>query len=259
MGNFKPPVEVLWEKYSYNPLTGRFHRILDDYELMGNVVGVNARSHQLSINSCHRYPYGVCVFAWLNGRWPKDGFQIDHINHDPFDHRSWNLREVTRAQNMANRRRAGRLPSPVKPPQFDVSLLPDFLQDAVLSVSVDRSIHHSSTDSLVSCSDAQLAAISEMGWQRPKLGDKVITCYKPATRRRFTPALKFYTSAVLGLKDHAIHVGDIALLWLATVGADSRRPNFYYIAYSLSRVSGCSINLSDGFLSFGSKVTDLPG
>lgn len=43
------------------------------------------------------------VFYLHHGRWPKDGFEIDHINRDRSDNRIENLREVTRQQNAANR------------------------------------------------------------------------------------------------------------------------------------------------------------
>jgi hypothetical protein len=96
----KPPVSLLWEKYAYNPLTGRFHCPVDDYEFRGNHC---RHSHQLSISGAHRYPYGVCVFAWIKGRWPKPGMQIDHINRDPFNHRHWSIRQVTPEENLRNR------------------------------------------------------------------------------------------------------------------------------------------------------------
>ena len=105
MANYRPPVETLWEKYSYNPFTGRFHSIIDDYEYRGNLVGIPpSTSHQLSVSGKSRFPYGVCVFAWLNGRWPQEGLEIDHIDRNPFNHRHWNIREVTRGENMLNRR-----------------------------------------------------------------------------------------------------------------------------------------------------------
>jgi len=110
MAKPKPPVSLLWEKYSYNPFTGRFHSLDNDYEYRGNFVGSGGKSHQLSISTIHRYPYGVCVFAWLHGRWPIQGIHIDHINYNPFDHRAWNIRELTTTENIKRRRRAGRLP-----------------------------------------------------------------------------------------------------------------------------------------------------
>ena len=110
MAKPKPPVSLLWEKYSYNPFTGRFHSIDDDYEYRGNFVGTGGKCHQLSITSIHRYPYGVCVFAWLYGRWPIQGMHIDHINYNPFDHRMWNIRELNNKENITRRRRTGTVP-----------------------------------------------------------------------------------------------------------------------------------------------------
>ncbi len=103
MGKPKPPVSFLWEKYSYNPITGFFHCRETDYRFGGN-CSVRSNSHGLSLNSEHRYPYGVCVWAFLHGRWPEEGMVIDHINRNPFDHRPHNLREVTRAENNRNSR-----------------------------------------------------------------------------------------------------------------------------------------------------------
>ena len=107
MGKPKPPVSFLWDKYSYNPLTGYFHCRKTDYRFGGNCA-VRSNSHGLSLSNEHRYPYGVCVWAFLNGRWPEEGKVIDHINRNPFDHRPFNLREVSRSANVKNARTVGR-------------------------------------------------------------------------------------------------------------------------------------------------------
>jgi len=101
--NVRPPVEDLWEKYSYNPFTGALHRRDNDRPLKGNHC---SKSHQLSIHGTARHPYGVVVFAWVNGRWPIHGMEIDHIDRNPFNQRWYNLREVTRRQNMQNTSRS---------------------------------------------------------------------------------------------------------------------------------------------------------
>ena len=101
--NVRPFVGDLWDKYSYNPSTGTLHRRDNDRPLLGNRCN---RSHQLSIHGSSRHPYGVVVFAWINGRWPIQGMEIDHIDRDPFNQRWHNLREVTRRQNMQNTRRS---------------------------------------------------------------------------------------------------------------------------------------------------------
>ena len=114
MGKPKPPVSLLWEKYSYNPLTGFFHCRETDYRFGGN-CSVRSNSHGLSLSGEHRYPYGVCVWAFINGRWPEEGMVIDHINRNPFDHRPHNLREVTRSENTRNRRGWKNKPKVAKP------------------------------------------------------------------------------------------------------------------------------------------------
>ena len=101
--NVRPTVAELWEKYSYNPFTGTLHRRDNDRPLRGNRCN---RSHQISIQYNSRHPYGAVVFAWIHGRWPIQGMEIDHIDRNPFNQRWYNLREVTRRQNMQNTRRS---------------------------------------------------------------------------------------------------------------------------------------------------------
>ena len=125
MGKPKPPVALLWDKFSFNPFTGKFHsrcgspaatpvnkRKLPDDPIQGNVVGrKHSPSHQLSISGEHRYPYAVCVWAWVHGFWPEDvplisgdSMTVDHIDHDPFNHRPWNLQILPMRQNIARER-----------------------------------------------------------------------------------------------------------------------------------------------------------
>lgn len=143
MGKPKPPVSLLWDKYSFNPLTGLFHsrrgspertpankRKQPDEVMAGNVVSYRQTndpsrsrkpSHQLSIDKDHRYPYGVCVWAWIHGEWPENAIQynakqpkdaiqlslshlfaiqVDHKDNNPFNHRPWNLRLLPGYANM---------------------------------------------------------------------------------------------------------------------------------------------------------------
>ena len=141
MGKPKPPVSLLWDKYSFNPLTGRFHsrhgspantpinkRKKPDDVIHGNNVGnMDGRkgSHQLSIDKGHRYPYAVCVWAWIHGKWPEDcihyrhkqpkdciqlslshlfAIQVDHVDFDPFRHHPWNLQLLPGYANIERNR-----------------------------------------------------------------------------------------------------------------------------------------------------------
>jgi HNH endonuclease len=54
-------------------------------------------------------PHSHVVWLMKHGRWPRDGFNLDHENDDPMDNRPDNLKEVTRAENQ--RKRRGRIVS----------------------------------------------------------------------------------------------------------------------------------------------------
>ena len=49
-------------------------------------------------------PYSHIVWFLKYGRWPKEGFVLDHINDDPLDNRPVNLQEMTEEQNQKKRR-----------------------------------------------------------------------------------------------------------------------------------------------------------
>lgn len=48
--------------------------------------------------------YANLVFFLKNGRWPKPGHHIDHIDDDSLNNRPDNLQEITEAENQAKRR-----------------------------------------------------------------------------------------------------------------------------------------------------------
>jgi hypothetical protein len=51
--------------------------------------------------------YANAVWFLTHGKWPRDGYHIDHINDDALDNRPVNLQEITEAEN--HKKRRGRL------------------------------------------------------------------------------------------------------------------------------------------------------
>jgi hypothetical protein len=49
-------------------------------------------------------PHSHVVWFLKHGRWPKDGYNLDHISDDPMDNRIANLQEITHAENQKKRR-----------------------------------------------------------------------------------------------------------------------------------------------------------
>lgn len=86
------------------PLSNGEHAIVDDedFELLCNhkwhivTKGYAASRIDNHIIRMHRLILGLSY---------NDGFQVDHINHNPLDNRKCNLRVCTDLQNCANRRR----------------------------------------------------------------------------------------------------------------------------------------------------------
>lgn len=104
--NARPPVEDLWDKYSYNPFTGTLHSKKTGKRIQGNKVtnkwGNTNHLITLYWNSMqYKTSYGRVVFAFITGNWPIQ--EIDHIDRNPFNNKPWNLREVTSRQSIQNR------------------------------------------------------------------------------------------------------------------------------------------------------------
>ena len=110
MQNPTPPTQAieLWERFSYNPLTGKLY-----LRTTGNVVkgssSIDNRDYRrlrLTITRNGKSVtsgYGKAVYTWLYGHVPGPNYHVDHINHDSHDNRPSNLRCITVRENNQNR------------------------------------------------------------------------------------------------------------------------------------------------------------
>jgi hypothetical protein len=101
-----PSVELLWERYSLNPFTGKFCNRRTGRIIHGNYVRTKGRRTRQAISihwDGHSYctAYARAVFAFITGKWPIH--ELDHIDQNPLNDRPWNLRDVTSRQNIQNR------------------------------------------------------------------------------------------------------------------------------------------------------------
>lgn len=94
--------ELLRQTYDYDPLTGGFTRRKKwGSKAAGSVVG--NLSPQGYIQMCFQnrnYPAHRLAWLYVHGRWPVG--DVDHINRNRADNRIANLRELSRADNLAN-------------------------------------------------------------------------------------------------------------------------------------------------------------
>jgi len=90
--------------FRYND-NGDIFRIKTDRKI-GYVGGKNGALKIDFFYKHYRFRVAVAkiVFCLYHGRWPKKGYDVDHINNKPWDNRPCNLREGTKSDNMSNRR-----------------------------------------------------------------------------------------------------------------------------------------------------------
>ena len=96
----RPDISEVRKQFRYNPETGELRRA-------GYMVGLREQSPGRGVQVwCvgSNIPASHICFAIQNGRWPSEGFVIDHINGNPKDNRICNLRECTQQQNTQNRK-----------------------------------------------------------------------------------------------------------------------------------------------------------
>jgi hypothetical protein len=99
-----PPLEVLQEKFDYNPENGLLtYRKKSRSKHPGEIAGyTNGRGWlRVKVDGIH---YRVARIVWKMhyGIDPPEGLTIDHINRNRTDNRIANLRAVTQKENVAN-------------------------------------------------------------------------------------------------------------------------------------------------------------
>ena len=96
-----PPAADLWERYSYNPLTGELFSLTT---LSATPIGRPDKAGYLRINM-HGLPGKVLlhrlIWKWVTGQEPAN--TIDHRNRNRSDNSFWNLRIATWKEQMENR------------------------------------------------------------------------------------------------------------------------------------------------------------
>ena len=100
-----PDAQLLWDTFSYNPLTGRLHwlRKTSDKVIVGREAGslIKATGYlKIGLDGTN-YQVHRIIWKWLHGSEPE---QVDHANLCRSDNRAWNLRNCSQAQNAVNSR-----------------------------------------------------------------------------------------------------------------------------------------------------------
>lgn len=105
-------VDDLRRRFHYDPETGVVTRRISSYRWKaGTEVGTvlsNQGGRRVYKTRTGAVPLTHLIWLLVHGQKPEG--EIDHINRNPSDDRLANLRDVTRAENMRNRRNWGEYP-----------------------------------------------------------------------------------------------------------------------------------------------------
>ena len=99
-----PPAAELWDRYSYNPLTGElFSRRRPGWGAIGSVhyKGYLSTDHRLASGAHQNIRLNRLIWKWVTGVDPVH--TVDHVNRQVQDNRFWNLRDVDNLKQQRNR------------------------------------------------------------------------------------------------------------------------------------------------------------
>ena len=98
-----PPAADLWERYSYNPLTGELFSLKRPWRpALGSVTKLGYRELTVYWHGPKTtWQAARVIWKWVTGEDPKE--TIDHIDRNPGNNRFWNLRDADWSTQMKNR------------------------------------------------------------------------------------------------------------------------------------------------------------
>jgi hypothetical protein len=99
-----PPLEVLNDRFRYDPDTGALIRIRWGYGPAGYLTSTGYL--RVKVDNIH-YRVARLVWKMYYGEDPPKNMSIDHVNRDRTDNRITNLRLAAHCENNCNRKRRG--------------------------------------------------------------------------------------------------------------------------------------------------------
>lgn len=95
--------QELKQRLRYDPLTGIWTWIdCINKSHNGRNISVNTKSYKQIVINYNTYQLHNLVWLYMTGKFPRNGYEIDHKDGNPSNNKFDNLREATRSQNNWN-------------------------------------------------------------------------------------------------------------------------------------------------------------